>query len=135
MKQKTMWMVPMTAILALSLVSCGEKPAQNTDDTLQNVGQGAGDVMQSVEEGAEKVGTAVERRLASGAGSRDLAGADGVVGSPATTVNPASTAYDSTQGRPTGDTMKRMGEGIKNTLDDMGEKAEDLARDVKNSMK
>lgn len=147
MKKSGIWTVPMAAMLALSLVGCGEKAARDEENAGKDVGQGVGDVMQDVEQGVgdmvedveqgvNNVRAGMERRMAQNLGSRDLAGADGIVGSPdpSTTVNPASTAYDSTQGRPTGDAMKRMGDGIKNTLDDMGKNAENLARDVKHSM-
>lgn len=127
----------MALFLAFSLVGCGGNRGETPDPTGTTPGITSGEA--GTESGVTQDEMGVQMGMGEEnleAGQKDLAGEDGIVGShdPSTTLNPASTAYDSNQGQPIGDTMKRMGDGIKNTIDEMGHAASDMARDVKKTL-
>lgn len=155
MRSSAIWTLPLAAVLAFSLVSCGNNAVKEEQSRISTEDEGYYDDL---------------------AGD-DLAGADGMVGDatsartgnegwlgyqrtihapipnplatpqtrPDTAPNPTQThpdtALDPTQTRPdptrnatTSDPLEKLGEGVKNTIDDMGNAAKDLARDAKKSM-
>lgn len=157
MRSSAIWTLSLAAVLAFSLVSCGNNAVK--------------------EEGQSRISTGEDEGYYDDLGGDDLAGPDGMVGDatsartgnegwlgyqrtihapipdplatgqtqpdsgrnavqtrPNSTPNTAQTRPDPAQNGTTSDPLEKLGEGVKNTIDDMGNAAKDLARDAKNSM-
>lgn len=70
-----------------------------------------------------------------GAGSEDLAGADGIVGgNEAGNAGAGNTGNDHVPGQADNSPLEDLGEGVRDTLDDMGAAARKMGRDAGNMM-
>lgn len=63
-------------------------------------------------------------------GDEDLAGSDGVVGG----SGAGNTGNDAADGRSIDSPLERVGEGVQDTLDDMGDAARRMGQDAKNAL-
>lgn len=115
---KKTWMAAcLAAFLALPLAACGGSPT-GSDMTVPS---------------AQPSPSAAPDR---NPGDDDLAGADGVVGENggAGDVGTGNTGNENAPGRADDSPVEDLGDGVRDTLDDMGSAAREMGRDARNAI-
>lgn len=117
--KKTWITVCLAALLVLPLAGCGG----------DRTGSGVTDPSPSPSAGQ----TVPPSRMPDPAdGSEDLAGADGVVGGQHSGTG--NTGNDKAPGQAEDSPLEDLGEGVRDTLDDMGDAARDMGRSARNAI-
>lgn len=121
---KEIWMATgLAALLVLPLAGCG---GNRTGSDVTAPTPSAGITQASPSPSA---------MLDPDAGSDDLAGADGVVGGDAAgDIGAGNTGHENHSGQADNSPLEDLGEGVKDTLDDMGSAARQMGRDAQRAI-
>ncbi len=121
---KKTWMAAcLAAFLALPLTACGGSPT-GSDMTAPSA--------QPSQSAAPSPSVAPDRNP----GDDDLAGADGIVGGNdgAGDVGTGNTGNENAPGQADDSPLEDLGDGVRDTLDDMGSAARRMGRDARNAI-
>lgn len=121
---KKTWMTAcLAALLALPLAGCGGS----------RTGSGVTTASPSPSAGTGANQTAPSSLPDPDDGFDDLAGADGVVGGQGD-LGAGNTGNDNAPGQADNSPLEDLGEGVRDTLDEMGDAARDMGRDARNAI-
>lgn len=122
---KKTWTILCAAALALSLAGCANDKTQGGSLTPSASPSPTQSASPSATPSQDIHGTE---------GSGDLAGADGVVDGDGTTGDGAGNTGNDNSGQADNSALERIGQGVHDTLDDLGDAARDAGRNAQDMM-